>query len=100
MSAWHMIMPQDGLKAFCQKDQVRELAVFGSVLRDDFGPRSDVDILVEFEPQARVGFIRLSQMRRELSALLNWPVDLVPKAGLKPQIRHVVLSTAQIIYAT
>lgn len=99
MTVLRTAIPLNGLETFCQKYQVRELALFGSALRVDFGPHSDIDILVEFEPQARIGFIRLSQMQRELSALLNRPVDLVPKAGLKPRIRQAVLGSAEIIYA-
>ncbi|MBW2011809.1 MAG: nucleotidyltransferase domain-containing protein, partial [Deltaproteobacteria bacterium] len=62
-------------------------------------PDSDVDILVEFEPDAQVGFIILGRMQRELSELLHRPVDLVPKNGLKPEIRETVLSSAEVIHA-
>jgi predicted nucleotidyltransferase len=75
------------------------LALFGSVLRDDFRPDSDVDVLVAFKPEARIGFITLSRMQRELSALFQRPVDLVPMDGLKPVIRESVLSSAQDVYA-
>ena len=78
---------------------MRELALFGSVLRDDFNARSDVDLLVEFQSDARVSFITLSKMQRELASLLQRPVDLVPKGGLKPRIRESVLSSARVIYA-
>ncbi len=69
------------------------------MLRPDFRPDSDVDVLVEFEPGAQVGFMAFGQMRRELSALLARPVDLVPAEGLKPIIRDAVLSSAEVVYA-
>lgn len=84
---------------FCQHHRIRRLAVFGSILRDEFCPDSDVDLLVEFEPDAEIGFMALSRMRRELSELLGRPVDLVPRQGLKPRIRESVLSDAEILYA-
>ena len=90
---------KDRIAAFCRRYHIRSLSIFGSVLREDFGPDSDVDVLVEFEPEAQVGFIALSRMRRELSTLLQRPVDLVPREGLKPKIREAVLSSAEELYA-
>ena len=87
------------IKEFCRKYLVRELAVFGSALRGDFDGSSDIDLLVEFEPNAEVGFLTLSKMQRELSKLFNRRVDLVPKEGLKPKIRKGVLSSARVLYA-
>jgi hypothetical protein len=87
------------IEEVCRRYQVRELAVFGSALRSDFSAASDIDLLVEFEPEAQVGFMTLSRMQRELSAILHRKVDLVPKGGLKPIIRQAVLSTAQVLYA-
>jgi predicted nucleotidyltransferase len=78
---------------------VRELSLFGSALRDDFRPDSDLDLLVEFEPGARVGFLLLGKMERELEGLLGREVDLVPKGGLKPLIRQAVLDSARVLYA-
>ncbi|HEX8149341.1 MAG TPA: nucleotidyltransferase domain-containing protein [Pyrinomonadaceae bacterium] len=92
-------IPEESLADFCRRYRVRELSLFGSSLREDFRPDSDVDILVEFEPSARVGFVTLSKMQRELSALLRRRVDLVPKAGLKEKIRQSVLDSARVIYA-
>lgn len=92
-------LPLDSIQALCRRYQIRELALFGSALRDDFTAESDLDFLVEFQPEAQVGFIRLSQVQRELAALLQRPVDLVPKGGLKPRIRDLVLATAEVIYA-
>jgi predicted nucleotidyltransferase len=90
---------KDQMAAFCRRYRVRRLAVFGSVLREDFRPDSDVDVLVEFEPDAQVGFLALSRMQRELSTLMGRPVDLVPREGLKPKIREAVLSSAEELYA-
>ena len=87
------------ISGICRRYHVRRLALFGSVLRDDFRPDSDVDVLVAFEPEARVGFVTLSRMQRELSVLFKRPVDLVPMDGLKPVIRESVLSSAQDVYA-
>jgi uncharacterized protein len=92
-------IPFERLAEFCRRYQVRELALFGSALRGDFGPDSDVDLLVEFEPSAQVGFLTLSKMQRELSALTGRRVDLVPKRGLKEKIRQAVLDSAEVIYA-
>ena len=89
----------EAIVAFCQRYQVQELALFGSAVGDDFTAASDVDLLVEFEPEAQVGFLTLSRMQRELSALLQREVDLVPKKGLKPLIRRSVLDSAKVLYA-
>jgi len=78
---------------------VQRLALFGSALRADFGPDSDIDLLVTFEPDAKIGFLALGQMRRELMELFQRPVDLVLQDGLKPQIREAVLAGAELIYA-
>jgi len=92
-------IPTEEIAAFCQQHQIRSLALFGSVLRDDFGSESDVDVLVEFQTGAVVGFLALGRMRRELATLLQHPVDLVPKNGLKPKIRDAVLDSAEVLYA-
>ena len=92
-------IPRDKVVDFCQRNQIRTFSVFGSVLREDFGPDSDVDVLVEFEPEARVGFMALGRMQRELAELLGRRVDLVPRDGLKPLIRDNVLDSAQVLYA-
>jgi hypothetical protein len=92
-------IPQKSLEAFCQSYQIQRMALFGSVLREDFNPNSDVDILVTFAPDAQIGFMALGKMKRELSALFQRPVDLVPQEGLKPIIRDEVLSSTLEIYA-
>ena len=87
------------IKDFCQRYQVRRMALFGSVLRNDFRPDSDIDVLVLFDSSAHVTFITLGKMRRELSGIFQRPVDLVPQDGLKPAIRENILSSAQEVYA-
>ena len=92
-------IPTENLDAFCQRYQVRRLSLFGSVLRDDFRADSDIDILVQFDPDARVSFMTLGKMQRELATLFKRPVDLIPQDGLKPVIREEVLASAQEVYA-
>jgi uncharacterized protein len=92
-------IPIEELESFCRRYQVRELALFGSMLRPDQLPESDVDLLVSFQPEARITFTTLARMQRELEALLGRRVDLVPKEGLKPVIRDQVLATARVLYA-
>jgi predicted nucleotidyltransferase len=94
-----VVVPQQELNEFCQRNNVKRLALFGSVLRKDFRPESDVDILVLFSPEARVGLLTLARMRRELTGLFNRRIDLVPMDGLKPAIREHVLSDFEEIYA-
>ncbi len=64
----NIALPKDEIAAFCRRHHIRKLALFGSVLRDDFRPDSDVDVLVEFEPEARVGFFEFVEIEDELSA--------------------------------
>lgn len=87
------------LAAFCRANDVEELSLFGSALRSDFGPESDIDLLVAFRPDAEIGFLALARIQRELAALLGREVDLVPKRGLKPAIREQVLATSALLYA-
>lgn len=87
------------LTALCRRHRVRELAVFGSAARGDARAGSDIDILVEFEPTARIGFLALAQLAQELEQLLGRKVDLVPKDGLKPRIRDAVLREAEVLFA-
>jgi predicted nucleotidyltransferase len=93
-------IPTENLEAFCRRYQVRRLSLFGSVLRDDFQADSDVDVLVQFDPDARVSFMTLGKMQRELATIFQRPVDLIPQDGLKPVIREEVLNSAQEVYAT
>ena len=68
-------IPKDKIADFCKQNQVRRLSLFGSILREDFGPDSDIDILVEFEPGIRIGLIRLSGLEIELGNIVGRKVD-------------------------
>jgi predicted nucleotidyltransferase len=87
------------LAALCRSNQVAHLWLFGSVLRPDFRPDSDVDVLVDFVPTVRIGLLALARLRRELSELFGRPVDLVPLRGLKPAVRDAVLARRELLYA-
>jgi len=91
-------LPEGALKAFCERHRVRRLSLFGSVLRDDFGPDSDIDVLVEFEPDAVVGFLGMAQMEIELAELVGRKVDIRTPAELSPYIRDKVLAAAETRY--
>ena len=84
---------------FCRRHHIRKLALFGSVLRDDFRPESDVDVLVEFEPGTSVGFLRLAAMELELSQIIGRHVDLRTPPELSRYFRDEVVRTAEIQYA-
>ena len=88
---------RDCLAEFCRHNGVRRLAVFGSALRDDFGPNSDVDVLVEFEPGRTPG-LRFFTMQDELSRLFNRTVDLHTPASLSRDFRNQVLAEAEDQY--
>ncbi len=92
-------IPKAKIIDFCRRYHISKLAFFGSVLREDFKPDSDVDVLVEFEPGhvPGFGFIRIQE---ELSSLLDGrPVDLITPKFLSPRIREQVLGTARVEYA-
>jgi predicted nucleotidyltransferase len=91
-------IPGNKLKDFCRQNRIRRLSLFGSVLRDDFTPESDVDMLVEFEPDARVGLIALAGMEIELSGIVGRRVELHTVAGLHPYFREDVLRLAKVAY--
>ena len=95
----HVEVSDEPLAETCRRYQVRELAIFGSALTDAYRPDSDVDILVEFEPDARVGLFRYIDLQRELESLFGRQVDLVSKQGLKPLIRDRVLESAERLFA-
>lgn len=82
---------------FCRKHGIRKIALFGSALRDDFTPESDVDVLVEFEPGHTPG-LAFFTMQRELSEILGRKVDLNTAADLSPHFRDEVLREVQVLY--
>lgn len=92
------ISPQQ-IEAFCRKWKVKEFALFGSVLRQDFGQGSDVDVLVEMLPESELGW-DVVDMQNELRELFGREVDLVFKEGLKnPYRRAEILNTRRVLYA-
>ena len=93
-------IPIDGRKLaeFCRRNHIRKLSLFGSVMRDDFRPESDVDVLVEFEPGQTPGLAYIS-MQEELSSILTRTVDLHTPASLSPYFRDRVLSEAEVQYS-
>jgi hypothetical protein len=91
-------VPKEELAAFCRRNHIRRLAFFGSALRDDFTPESDVDVLVEFEPGARVGLITLAGMEIELTRLLGHTAEMHTVKGLNPHFRDAVLEQAEVQY--
>ena len=93
-------LDHDALEAFCRKWRIRELSLFGSALRDDFGPDSDLDFLVSFEPEAALDLFDLAEMKEELEAHYGRPVDLVEKEALRnPWRKREILRTREVIYA-
>ena len=90
---------RERLAEFCRKHHIRKLALFGSVLRDDFHPDSDIDVLVEFEPGHVPGFIRLASMEFELSALLDGrKVEMRTPEDLSRYFRDEVVASAEVQY--
>ncbi len=90
-------IPRERIEAFCRAHGIRRLALFGSVLRDDFRPESDIDVLIEFQPGVRVGlaFIRLQD---ELSEILGHKVDLNTPGSISRYFRDEVLDEAEELY--
>jgi predicted nucleotidyltransferase len=100
MVALETLAPKEKISAFCKRWKVVELALFGSVLRTDFRPDSDVDVLVTFSKDAKIGLFELVRMEQDLEEIFHRPVDIVEKDALdNPFRRHDILNTAQVIYA-
>jgi predicted nucleotidyltransferase len=94
----NLAIPYPQIHAFCERYHVRRLALFGSVLRRDFRPDSDVDVLVEFDPADVPGFFRFVAMQDELSDLFARRVDLNTPQSLSRHFRQKVLQTAMAVY--
>ena len=97
MSEARTTLPRDKIAEFCRRHRIRKLSLFGSVLRDDFRPDSDIDVLVEFEPGARTGFAFFA-MEIELSEILGRKVDLNTPGFLSKYFRDQVLKEAEVQY--
>jgi predicted nucleotidyltransferase len=96
-------IPADEIADFCRRWKVTELALFGSVLREDFGPDSDIDALVSFAPDARWSLLDLVRMQDELKAILGREVDLVQRVAVERSENYIrrksILSNLEVIYA-
>jgi len=91
---------KDKLAGFCEKYHIRRLSLFGSVLRDDFGPDSDIDVLVEFEPGCAPGFFQLFDMEEELSLIFGGrKIDIRTPRELSRYFRDNVLRASELQYA-
>jgi hypothetical protein len=91
--------PPQVIRDFCLRSHIRKLSFFGSVLRDDFGPESDVDVLVEFEPGARVGLFELYDLEQEFSGILGGRrVEMNTVSSLSRYFRDEVLASAETAY--
>ena len=93
----------NAIKTFCDRWQVEELALFGSVLRNDFGPDSDIDVLVRFRSERTPGLFGIARMERELAELLARRVDLVTRAAIDGSRNYIrrraILESARVVYA-
>lgn len=96
----HIHLDRERIAAFCRRNRIRWLSLFGSVLRDDFGPDSDVDMLVEFEPGVRIGLLCIAALEIELSQMLGRKVDLRTPEDLSRHFREQVLAQAEVQYAS
>jgi len=100
MVASNIAIPQDRIADFCRRWKITELALFGSVLRDDFRPDSDIDVLVTFAPDAGWSYFELFDVQDELEAMFGRSVDLVPSGGLKNPFRRAsILNSRRVVYA-
>jgi uncharacterized protein len=104
MSITAINLPMEKIAEFCAQWQVTEFALFGSVLRDDFRLESDIDVMVEFHPEAHPTFRTLDQMEAALKIIFERDIDLITRQGIETSRnylrRHEILSSAQVIYAT
>ncbi len=101
MSRIKAVIPRKKISEFCRRWNVVEFSLFGSILRDDFRPDSDVDVLVTFSPDAQVSLFDLVRMQIELKSIFHREVDLVEKASLQnPYRRREILQTARRVYAS
>ena len=91
-------IPYDEVRAFCERNHIRRLALFGSVLREDFGPESDVDMLVEFVPGTRVSLFDMEAMQAELSGKIGRIVDLRTPQELHASFRGLIQQSSVPLY--
>ncbi len=96
-------VPKEKVVAFCERWQIEELAFFGSVLRDDFGPDSDVDVMVRFRPEASHSLFSMVSMEEELSGILGRETDLLSRTAIEKSRNYIrreaILKSAEVFYA-
>ncbi len=92
-------LPEDKIREYCASQPIRRLSVFGSAARNELTPESDIDLLVEYEPDAPVGLFTMAQQMREFSEICGREVDLCTPMGLSTYIRDEVIASAQLLYA-
>ena len=92
-------LPLEAIREYCQTQPIQRLSVFGSAARNELTPESDIDLLVEYMPDAPVGYFTMARQMRELSEIVRRPVDLCTRNGLKVYIRQEVGASARLIYA-
>jgi len=92
-------LPTDRIRRYCREQPIRQLSLFGSVLREDFGPDSDVDMLVEFESDASITLLDMARMERELGRIIGRKVDLRTVEELHRRFRGEVREQAEPVYA-
>ena len=89
---------REKIAEYCRENRIRRLSLFGSVLRDDFGPDSDVDVLVEFEPGHRIGLLGMAALERRLSELIGRKIDLRTPAEISRYFRDEVIRSSEVQY--
>lgn len=94
-----ILIPEAAIRDFCRRHRIRPLSLFGSALTERFGPESDVDVLVEFEPDERVSLFRIASLGLELGSLIGRKVDLRTPQDLSHLFREEVSRTASVLYA-
>ena len=96
-------IPRSRLASFCRDRGIKRLAIFGSALRADFGPESDIDLLVDFEPDRRISLFDMASMEQEFSEILGRKVDMIERSGVERSRNYIrraeILGTAVTIYA-
>jgi len=99
-AAIHAEMPMQRIAAFCHKYAVEEFCLFGSVLREDFGPESDIDIMLKFQRGYGFTFENTPDIQEELEAIFGRPVDVIEKGRIRNPIRYqAIMSSYQVVYA-
>ena len=97
-------IPADRLAEYCRANGIKRLDLFGSVLRADFGPESDIDLLVEFEPDRKIGLFDFVRIEQEFSEIFGRKVDLVERLGVERSRNYIrraaIIESAETIYAT